>query len=296
MVNIAIDIETGAEVPAKDAHFEREYACKHCRTPLHPVLRVPNPFYKCYEGGKHTNIICKQLVDYERAYDIKETDIDKLFAGLFSPDKEPTTPPPPPPPPPGPGGPGDGGGGGSSGKGEPPQNKVLPCRRLNHLWQTGIYNLPSYAKIGDAELSDIFLWFKDFNLLKTAEPLGNRILAVRPVKPLSDANAILFKIFRKPRGESYSEEKYFILKMDNRKQFNQACNRLFDLKENAGGVTEPVPKRTIVVIAGDWSEIDHADYTTYEIDDGPHRFGAQIAHYYSSKQIYANPAGPFKTK
>ena len=144
--------------------------------------------------------------------------------------------------------------------------------------------------------SDIFLWFKDFNLLKTAEPLGNRILAVRPVKPLSDANAILFKIFRKPRGESYSEEKYFILKMDNRKQFNQACNRLFDRTENAAGTTKPVRKRNMVVIAGDWAEIDHADYATYEIDDGPHCFGAQIARYHSKKQIYPNPPDPFKTK
>lgn len=295
MVNIAIDIETGEEVPAKEAHFEREYACKHCRTPLHPVLRVPNPFYKCYEGGKHTNIICKQLVDYERAYDIKETDIDKLFSGLFRPDKEPTTPPPPPPPP-GPGGPDDGGDGGSGSKKEPQKNKVLPCRRLNHIWQTGIYNLPADAKIGDAVRSNIFLWFKDFNLLKTAEPLGNRILAVRPVKPLPNANAILFKVFRTTRGKSYYEEKFFILKMDNRRHFNRECNRLFERVADASGTTQVPPKRTLVVIAGNWSEIGQDDYSTYGIDDDPHCFGAQIAHYYSKKQIYPNPTDPFKTR
>jgi hypothetical protein len=244
-----------------------------------------------------------QLEKHGRAYDIQQTDLEKLFTGLFRPDKEPTTPPPPPPPPgpepepePGPENPDDDGGEETGGEEKPEVNKILPCRTLRHLWQVGIYNLLAYAKIGDVVRSDIFLWFKDFNLLKTAEPLGNRILAVRPVKPIPNANAILFKIFRNPRSESYFEEKYFILKMDNRKQFNRECNRLFDRKENAGGGTDPVPKHTIVVIAGDWSEIEHADYATYEIDDGPHRFGAQIAHYYSKKQIYPNPTDPFKTK
>lgn len=302
MVNIAIDIETGEEVPAKKARFGHKYGCKCCGSPLLPVKHVPNPFYRCYAGFEHTHNFCKQWFKHGRAYDLQETDIDKLFADLLRPDKEPTTSPPSPPPGPGPAGPGDGGeengdsGGETSGEKEPQINKILPCRALRHLWQAGIYNLPAYAKIGDAVRSDIFLWFKDFNLLKTAEPLGNRILAVRPVKPLSDANAILFRVFCTIRGKSYYEEKFFILKMDDRSHFNRECNRLFDRKENAGGSTDTVRKRNMVVIAGDWSEIEHADYATYEIDDGPHCFGAQIAHYYSKKQIYPNPKDPFETK
>ena len=300
-VTSAINLETGEEEHVRNAKDGQLHKCKFCPAHMLPVQGAIREWhYRLAPGHQHTHPICMQLEKHGRAYDVQQTDLEKLFAGLYRPDKEPTTPPPSPgpepEPEPGPEDPGDDGGEETGGEEEPEINKVLPCRTLHHLWQAGIYNLLAYAKIGDAVRSDIFLWFKDFNFLKTTEPLGNRILAVRPVKPLSDANAILFDIFRRPRGEAYFEEKYFVLKMDNRKQFNQACNRLFDLKENAGGVTEPVPKRTIVVIAGDWSEIDHADYTTYEIDDGPHRFGAQIAHYYSRKQIYPIPTDPFKTK
>jgi hypothetical protein len=84
--------------------------------------------------------------------------------------------------------------------------------------------------------------------------------------------------------------------MENRTQFNKECNRLFDRVENAAGTTDTVCKHDMVVIAGDWSEIERGDYATFEIDDGPHCFGAQIAHYYSRKQIYPIPTDPFKTK
>lgn len=88
MIVEAIDKRTGRTVRAKNAYSGQRLACPYCGVDVHPVLGVETPFYRCYEGGKHTNCICKQLDRTNRVYDPQLTDIAQLFDNLFHPVRE----------------------------------------------------------------------------------------------------------------------------------------------------------------------------------------------------------------
>ena len=88
MIVEAIDKRTGRTVRAEDAYSGQRLECRYCGVDVHPVLGVETPFYRCYEGGKHTNCICKQLDRTNRVYDPQLTDITQLFDNLFHPVRE----------------------------------------------------------------------------------------------------------------------------------------------------------------------------------------------------------------
>ena len=88
MIVKAIDKQTGITVKAQDAYSGQRYECPYCGVDVHPVLGVETPFYRCYEGGEHTNCICKQLDRSNRVYDPQLTDASQLFDNLFHPVRE----------------------------------------------------------------------------------------------------------------------------------------------------------------------------------------------------------------
>ena len=88
MIVEAIDKRTGSTVRAEDAYSGQRLNCPYCGVDVHPVLGVETPFYRCYEGGEHTNCICKQLDRSNKVYDPQLTDITQLFDNLFRPMRE----------------------------------------------------------------------------------------------------------------------------------------------------------------------------------------------------------------
>lgn len=152
----------------------------HCGVDVHPVLEVQTPFFRCYEGGKHTHCICKQLDRANSVYDPQLTDVAQLFDNLFNPvsekdepswepedgedsdvldpedetldEDEPTQTPE-----------------GGTDDGDDDENEtasgpvILPRKTLRQLWKAGIYKIGVSERIGSFLRSDIFLWYKDFD-------------------------------------------------------------------------------------------------------------------------------------
>ena len=130
-VTSAINLETGEEEHVRNAKDGQLHKCKFCPAHMLPVQGAIREWhYRLAPGHQHTHPICMQLEKHGRAYDVQQTDLEKLFAGLYRPDKEPTTPPPSPgpepEPEPGPEDPGDDGGEETGGEEEPEIYKVLP--------------------------------------------------------------------------------------------------------------------------------------------------------------------------
>lgn len=88
MIVEAIDKQTNRTVKIEEAYSGQRLACPYCGVDVHPVLGGDTQFFRCYEGGKHTDRICKQLDRTNRAYDSKLTDIEELFDNLFHPVRE----------------------------------------------------------------------------------------------------------------------------------------------------------------------------------------------------------------
>ena len=83
MIVEAINKRTGKTVKIEKAYSGQRLTCPYCGVDVHPVLGVETPFYRCYEGGKHTHCICKQLDRSSRVYDPQLTDISQLFDKHF---------------------------------------------------------------------------------------------------------------------------------------------------------------------------------------------------------------------
>ena len=213
MIVEAIDKRTGRTIRAEDAYSGQRLQCPYCGVDVHPVLGVETPFYRCYEGGEHTNCICKQLDRSNRVYDPQLTDITQLFDNLFHPMREKEElswesdedeglvdpeledeyly--------------GDESEYGTDAdtdesdeeEGKPASEPIiLPCRTLSQLWKAEIHEFKANDRVGSHLRSDIFLWFKDFDDFFThREDLGKRVLAVRPRWPVNKSNAILFDSF-----------------------------------------------------------------------------------------------------
>ena len=88
MIVEAIEKRTGRTVRAPNAYSGQRLECPYCGVDVHPVLWVETPFYRCCEGGKHTDCICKQPDRTNRVYDPQLTDISQLFDNLFHPVRE----------------------------------------------------------------------------------------------------------------------------------------------------------------------------------------------------------------
>ena len=307
MIIEAIDKRTGKTVKIEEAYSGQRLACPHCGVDMHPVLEVQTPFFRCYEGGKHTHYLCKQLEKTNRVYDPKLTDIARLFANLFNPVSEKEEP---------------------SWESEEDENLdaadpedeilygdeseqdtdidtddsdeeedksasgpvILPCRTLSQLWKAGIKEIKSYERIGSHLRSDIFLWYMDFDrFFAQRENLGKRVLAVRPRWPVNRSNAILFDSFAKDRETKVYKKKNFVLVFQDRKAYNQACKKLFVRNTESNGVSGTAPKYDMVLVAGDWAELDEEKYATYTVKPVEHFYGAQSSLVYSKNQIYAIP-------
>ena len=61
MIVEAINKRTGKTVKIEEAYSGQRLTCPYCGVEVHPVLEVQTPFFRCYEGGKHTNYLCEQL-------------------------------------------------------------------------------------------------------------------------------------------------------------------------------------------------------------------------------------------
>ena len=305
MIVEAIDKRTGRTVRAEDAYSGQRLECRYCGVDVHPVLGVETPFYRCYEGGKHTNCICKQLDRTNRVYDPQLTDITQLFDNLFHPVREKEEPswesdedegliepeledeyly-------------GDESEYGTEAdtdeseeeEGKPASEPVLlPCRTLSQLWKVEIHLFEADERIGSHLRSDIFLWYKDFDDFFThREDLGKRVLAVRPRWPVNRANAILFDSFSMDQDTKMYKNKYFVLVFDDRKEYNQVCKKLFVRNTESNGISSTAPKYSMVLVAGDWTELDEEKYMAYKVETGDYCYGAQISNFSSKNQIYA---------
>lgn len=315
MIVEAIDKRTGKTVRIGEACHGQRFTCPHCGVDMHPVLKVPNPFFRCNEGEKHKHYLCAQLDGpTNKAYDPKLTDIEELFANLFRPIKEsnPSVLPP-----------NEGNGveenpkngnleaepgeetggevddevgtelGGNPDErkdNDPPEPVILPCRTLSQLWKAGIDKFKSSDRIGSHLRSDIFLWFKDFDRFFTGhESLGERVLAVRPCWRADQVNAIVFLSYSTIPGSKKRKRKFFVLKFQKRKEYNKACKKLFTRNIEKSGADKTEAKYDIVLVAGDWAELDKEEYAAFGVKPREHFYGAQSSPVYSKNQIYAIP-------
>lgn len=309
MIIEAINRRTGKKVNIKEAYPGQRLACPYCGVDMHPVLGVENPFFRCFEGGKHTHYLCEQLERSNKAYDPNLINPDQLFANLFRPVKEPITVFPPeggdgPEEIPEPGDPGMGPEEGPDGgpdmgpedEDEPSEPVILPCRTLGQLWKAGIDKFgPSY-RMGSCLRSDIFLWFKDFDhFFAPRKSLGERIIAVRPLWPINRANAILFASFSSIRGSDEFKKKYFVLKFEERKEYNKICRKLFALNTDKTGTSGTKPKYNMVLVAGDWAELTDTEISAF-VKPGKQIYGAQISFFRSTNQVYPIPQQKIKEK
>ena len=305
MIVEAIDMQTGRIVRAEDAYSGQRLECRYCGVDVHPVLGVETPFYRCYEGGKHTNCICKQLDRTNRVYDPQLTDIAQLFDNLFHPVREKEEPswefdedeglvepelegeylygdesey-----------GTDDDTDESEEEEGKPTSEPViLPCRTLSQLWKAEIKELRADDRVGSHLRSDIFLWFKDFDRFFTRrDDLGKRVLAIRPLKPVNRSNAILFDSFTKDWKTKEYKKKNFVLVFDDRREYNQACKKLFVRNTESNGISSTAPKYDMVLVAGDWAELDEEKYAVYAVKPVEPFYGAQISDFSSKNQIYA---------
>ena len=314
MIVEAINKRTGKTVKIEEAYSGQRLTCPHCGAGMHPVLNVPNPFFRCNEGQKHRHYLCAQLDGpSNKAYDPKKTDIEELFANLFRPVKESDPPILPPS-----GGVGpeeeietgylgteskkgvgrgvdekvDVGLGEELGDSENNTNHepvILPCRTLSQLWKAGISKFKSYERIGSYLRSDVFLWFKDFDrFLARHESLGKRVIAVKPCWRADKINAIVFLSHSKILGAEKSKRKFFVLEFQKRKEYNVACKKLFSRNIEKNGTNNPKSKYDMVLVAGDWAELDEEESAVF-VKPGENNYGVQRSTFFSKNQIYAIP-------
>ena len=116
------------------------------------------------------------------------------------------------------------------------------------------------------------------------------MIAVRPQWPINRANAILFASFSGIRGTSQYKTKYFILVFRDRKEYNKACKKLFSRSTDDAGASRTKAKYDMVLVAGDWTELDKSEYSAYGVKSGEHIYGAQISDFYSRNQISPFPS------
>ena len=309
MITNAIDVITKENVTISKAHHGRRYSCPFCGVDMHPVLEVQTQHYSCFPGGRHSNPLCEQLVDKNRAYDPKLTDVTKLFDHLFRPVIERMPPPVPPvdgddpdqKPEPGdpetePGNDPDDGELDDDDKiPEPSEPVVLPCRTLSQLWKAKIHKLWPFEIIGSYFRSDVFLSHRDFErFLTRRDSIGKRIVEVRPLWVVDKRNAVVFEIFTRVAKTAYYKKKYFVLGCNNRHDYNRVCRRVFLRVRNDSGSEKTVPGYRMVLLAGDWRELSEAECATYSITNRENIYGAQISHYYSKNQLYTIPEEKIK--
>ena len=310
MIVEAIDKRTGRTIRAEDAYSGQRLQCPYCGVDVHPVLGVETPFYRCYEGGEHTNCICKQLDRSNRVYDPQLTDISQLFDNLFHPVREKEEPSWESDEDEGLVDPeleeylyGDESEHGTDAdtdeskeeEGKPAiEPVILPCRTLIQLWKADIDEFKADDRVGSHLRSDIFLWYKDFDrFFACRDDLGRRVLGIRPLKPINRSNAILFDSFSKDWKTKEYKKKNFVLVFDDRREYNQACKKLFVRNTESSGISSTAPKYSMVLVAGDWTELDEEEYTAYGVKPVEPFYGAQIADFSSKNQIYPPPE--FKT-
>ncbi len=305
MIVEAIEKRTGRTVRAENAYSGQRLECPYCGVDVYPVLGVETPFYRCYEGGKHTNCICKQLDRTNRVYDPQLTDISQLFDNLFHPVREKEEPSwesdedeglvePEPENEDLYGNESDYGTDADTDEDEEEESKpatepvILPCRTLSQLWKAEIQEFKANERIGSHLRSDIFLWYKDFDkFFAQHESLGDRVLAVRPQWPVNKSNAILFDSFSMDQDTKMYKNKYFVLVFDDRREYNQACKKLFVRNTESNGISSTAPKYSMVLVAGDWTELDEEKYLTFTVRPRGIFCGAQISDFSSKNQIYA---------
>ena len=165
---------------------------------------------------------------------------------------------------------------------------ILPCRTLSQLWKAEIHEFKANDRVGTQLRSDIFLWYKDFNrFFVCRDDLGKRVLALRPRWPVNRSNAILFAAFSTDRKTNVRKKKNFVLVFDDRREYNQACKKLFVRNTESNGISSTAPKYSMVLVAGDWTELDEEKYMAYKVETGDYCYGAQISNFSSKNQIYA---------
>lgn len=312
MIVEAVNVYTGKKVGIKEARTGQSFVCPYCGVDVYPVHKSNTQFFRCFEGGKHTHYLCEQLDKSNRVYDPTVTNAELLFTNLFRPVKESPSSGPTPGPTPGeeepetdgPGlGSGEEEGGGDDENGEterekepddgeddPPEPEILPCKSLSQLWKAGIDKFGPSERMGSGVRSDIFLWYKDFvTFFARHEDLGERVLAVRPLWPVNRAKAILFASFSNIRGTKEYKRKYFVLEFQERKEYNKACKKLFVRNTDMAGTNRTAAKYNMVLVAGDWTELDEEEYAAFSVKSGEHIYGVQRSPFYSKNQIYPLP-------
>lgn len=305
MIVEAINKRTGKTVKIEEAYSGQRLTCPYCGVDMHPVLQVPNPFFRCNEGEKHKHYLCAQLDGpTNKAYDPNLTNIEELFANLFNPVREKEEPSWGPEDDEDPDGfdpedeimcgnePAQTLGTTIDGGNEetaPSSPVILPCRTLRQLWKADISNFEPYERIGSCVRSDIFLWFKDFDRFFTGhKSLGERVIAVKPCWRADKVNAIVFLSHSKILGTQKNKRKFFVLEFKNRKEYNAACRKLFSRNIESTGTSTTESKYDMVLVAGDWAELDKEESAVF-VKPGENIYGVQRSPFYSKNQIYPIP-------
>ena len=106
--------------------------------------------------------------------------------------------------------------------------------------------------------------------------------------PVNRANAILFASFSSTRRSNEYKKKYFVLAFQKRKEYNKACKKLFIRNTDNSGTSRTTSKYDMMLVAGDWAELDEAEYAVF-VKPGENVYGVQSSLFYSKNQIYPIP-------
>ena len=79
-----------------------------------------------------------------------------------------------------------------------------------------------------------------------------------------------------------------MLEFQERKEYNKACKKLFVRNTESSGTSRTVSKYDMVLVAGDWAELDEEEYAVF-VKPGENVYGVQSSPFYSKNQIYPIP-------
>ena len=264
MIISALD-ENGMIVPAEEAVPGKTYYCAECGVKLHITHRNGKKFFICYANNPHTGKHCKRGRSKVRTPE--DTNPDKLFAGMLSPDKERL--------------PGQAKGGGYS------------VAHESHFDVTGFSSLSDFVEHGyheHAPLKGMFglypmeqiliAKYSAHKIMNDNGSLGNRIVCVEKDAFLSDQSAIRFALCA---GGVILQKKMFYL-FFTPEQKEALCDLYYKLWKapNSGKITH-------ILIAGHWQSADLPDCKTV---CGKECFGKwsctgmQYTHFIKNAQIY----------
>lgn len=269
--------QLGMLIHAKYANAGEPYKCPICGIDMHVSHRLLTYFFACYEGKQHTNSACRNSIVIR---DILLTNLEKFFRGLETPSTASAPP----------------GGGLGPTRPAPDDVIILPCTKLEHLYDIGLfhYSLPD-DMIGPFRVGDILVTKAMIpSVMRMRESLSHRVVYALPDWVDYSSHTICFVLLNRTRNRGHHavEKLYFMMAFGHHyRDFQHFRNQLFD--KHGAPISNPV------LFEADWHytpyvECFHHCRKGYCIGGNQICMGFQIGNYHSQNQIFIPPLDQFQ--